>query len=144
KEQLNALSISTTQIVVLGLGTTLGIVAQSLVLIPALKRSGFRWQWRFAARRYEIGRLREVASLAGWVVGYAAASQIGLTVLLKLANKQKDGGFTNFTTADLLFQMPYGIIGVSLLTALMPRMSRAAARGDQQGVIDDLSLGARL
>jgi putative peptidoglycan lipid II flippase len=40
--------------------------------------------------------------------------------------------------------MPYGIIGVALLTALLPRMSRAAARHDVPGVIEDLSLGTRL
>jgi len=136
-------SITTTQIVVLGLGTTLGIVAQSLVLVPALKRTGFKWLWRFRAKPNEMGRFGEVASLAGWVIGYAAASQLGLTILLKIANKHV-GGVTSFTYADLLFQMPYGIIGVSLLTALMPRMSRAAARSNHAGVIRDLSLGARL
>ena len=40
--------------------------------------------------------------------------------------------------------MPYGIIGVALLTALLPRMSRAAARRDIEGVVEDLSLGTRL
>src|SRR3712207_7142554 len=40
--------------------------------------------------------------------------------------------------------MPYGIIGVALLTALVPRMSRAAARSDIPGVVRDLSLGTRL
>jgi putative peptidoglycan lipid II flippase len=48
------------------------------------------------------------------------------------------------SNASLLFQMPYGIIGVALLTALLPRMSRAAARQDVDGVIADLSLGTRL
>ena len=49
-----------------------------------------------------------------------------------------------FTNADLLFQMPYGILVVSLLTAMMPRLSRAAARGDDDAVVADLGLGARL
>ena len=49
-----------------------------------------------------------------------------------------------FTQADLLLQMPYGILVVSLLTALMPRLSRAAAREQHDAVIDDLGLGARL
>jgi putative peptidoglycan lipid II flippase len=52
--------------------------------------------------------------------------------------------FTVFTYSDLLFQMPYGILVVSLLTALMPRLSRAAARRQRQDVVDDLNLGARL
>jgi putative peptidoglycan lipid II flippase len=41
-------------------------------------------------------------------------------------------------------QVPYGVLGVSLLTAIMPRMSRAAAAGDTAAVIGDLSLGERL
>jgi putative peptidoglycan lipid II flippase len=54
------------------------------------------------------------------------------------------GGFTIWTQADLLFQMPYGILVVSILTAIMPRLSRAAVRGDNTAVVEDLSLGARL
>jgi putative peptidoglycan lipid II flippase len=86
--------------------------------------------------------MREVGTLAGWVLAYVVVSQIGVTVIQRvgLAN----GGFAIFTNADLLFQMPYGILVVSLLTAIMPRLSRAAVRGDNQAVLDDLSLGARL
>jgi putative peptidoglycan lipid II flippase len=40
--------------------------------------------------------------------------------------------------------VPYGVLGVSLLTALMPRMSRAAAEGRTADVVSDLSLGSRL
>ena len=47
-----------------------------------------------------------------------------MTVIQKVGND--NGGFSVFTYADLLFQMPYGILVVSLLTAIMPRMSRAA------------------
>jgi putative peptidoglycan lipid II flippase len=139
---LNPANMTTAQVLVIGIGTTLGIVAQALVLVPSLRRTGFHWQWRFRARPNEVGRMREVATLAGWVLGYVVASQVGVTVIQKIGNN--NGGFTVFTYADLLFQMPYGILVVSLLTAIMPRMSRAAARGDNQAVVADLSLGARL
>ncbi|MGH4001918.1 MAG: murein biosynthesis integral membrane protein MurJ, partial [Pseudonocardiaceae bacterium] len=43
----------------------------------------------------------------------------------------------------LLLQLPYGVLGYSLLTAIMPRMSRAAADADWHGVVKDLSLGSR-
>ncbi len=135
-------SITTPQIVVLGLGTTLGIAAQALVLIPALRQSGFRWQWRFRARPNESGRMSEVGTLAGWVFGYVVASQIGVTVIAKVGVSHD--AFAAFTYADLLLQMPYGILVVSLLTALMPRLSRAAVRGEIDAVKDDLNLGARL
>jgi putative peptidoglycan lipid II flippase len=135
--------LSTGEVLLLGIGTTLGIVAQALVLLPALRRTGFRWRLRLDLRGSRLG---EAGPLALWVIGYVVISQIGYLVQLRLANSIPDSepGVTTFTNASLLFQMPYGILGVSLLTALMPRMSRAAARGDQDSVLSDLSLGARL
>jgi putative peptidoglycan lipid II flippase len=140
---LTASSITTAQVLVLGIGTTLGIALQALFLVPFLLRTGFRWRWRWRATGHETGRMSEVRTLASWVLGYVFISQIGLFVLTRVANNYQ-GGPTTFVYADLLFQVPYGIIGVSLLTALMPRMSRSAARGDPGAVVADLSLGARL
>ena len=136
-------TITNTQILVLGIGTTLGIAVQALVLIPYLRRVGFHWRWRFHASVVETVRMSEVSRLAGWVLGYVAISQAGVVVVNWVANHYR-GGPTTFAYADLLFQVPYGVVGVSLLTALMPRMSRSAARGDSAGVVADLSLGARL
>jgi putative peptidoglycan lipid II flippase len=139
---LDPRTMTTAQILVLGIGTTLGIAAQALVLVPALRRTGFTWQWRFRARPGENERLRELGSLAAWVLGYVVVSQVGVSVIQKVGIS--NGGFTVFTNADLLFQMPYGILVVSLLTAIMPRMSRAAVRNDTDEVVADLSLAARL
>jgi putative peptidoglycan lipid II flippase len=139
---LNPSTMTTPQILVIGIGTTLGIAAQALVLIPSLRRTGFTWEWRFRTRAGEQDRLKEIGSLAIWVLGYVVVSQIGVSVIQKVGND--NGGFSVFTYADLLFQMPYGILVVSVLTAIMPRLSRAAVRGDNEAVIADLSLGARL
>jgi putative peptidoglycan lipid II flippase len=141
-DTLNPITMTTAQILVLGIGTTLGIAAQALVLVPALRATGFRWNWRFRARPNEVGRMREVGTLAFWVLGYVVASQIGVTVIARVGLTHD--AFTVFTNADLLVQMPYGILVVSLLTALMPRLSRAAARDERDEVIADLGLGARL
>jgi putative peptidoglycan lipid II flippase len=139
---LTPTSMTTAQILVLGIGTTLGIAAQALVLVPALRRTGFHWKWRFRAYPNEVGRMHEVGTLAMWVLGYVVASQIGVTVIAKVGVGHD--AFTIFTNADLLIQMPYGILVVSLLTALMPRLSRAAARERRDEVVADLGLGARL
>jgi putative peptidoglycan lipid II flippase len=139
---LLASTITTTQVLVLGIGTTLGIAAQAVVLIPYLRRVGFHWQWRFRARPNEVGRLREVGVLGGWVFGYVVASQIGVSVIQRIGIA--NGGLTVFTQVDLLFQVPYGILVVSVLTAIMPRLSRSAVRGDNAAVVADLALGARL
>ena len=135
-------TISNTQILVLGIGTTLGIAAQALILIIPLRRTGFAWRWRFRASPNEAGRMAEFRTLTLWVLGYVAISQAGVVVINRVALSH--GAVQIFANADLLFQVPYGVVGVSLLTALMPRMSRAAARGDIDAVLDDLRLGTRL
>ena len=140
--KLSTGTITTTQILVLGIGTTLGIAAQALVLLVPLRRSGFVWQWRFRASPNEAGRMAEFRTLTLWVLGYVVVSQIGVVVINRVANQ--NGGVQIFAFADLLFMVPYGILGVSLLTALMPRMSRSAARGDTSAVLADLELGSRL
>jgi putative peptidoglycan lipid II flippase len=136
-------TLDAAEVALLGLGTTLGIVVQAVVLLPALRRVGFRWRWRLDLRGSRLG---EAGALALWVIGYVLVSQVGYLVQVRIATGVPPGepGFATFTYASLLFQMPYGILGVSLLTALMPRMSRAAARGDRDRVLADLSLGGRL
>jgi putative peptidoglycan lipid II flippase len=141
---LEPATIEPWQVWLLGGGTTLGIAAQALVLVPLLGRAGVpvrpRWGWRNTG-------LAEAGALGLWVIGYVAVSQVGVVVATRIANEAgRDGGLgsTGFAYASLLFQMPYGIIGVALLTALLPRMSRAASRGDLPGVVEDLSLGTRL
>jgi putative peptidoglycan lipid II flippase len=137
-------TITPGQVWLLGIGTTLGIAVQALVLLPRLRQAGvpLRPQWGL-----KNTGLREAGSLSLWVIGYVAVSQIGVLVATRAANaagNAKALGSAAFANASLLFQMPYGIIGVALLTALVPRMSRAASRHDVAGVVSDLSLGTRL
>ncbi|MGX5656454.1 murein biosynthesis integral membrane protein MurJ, partial [Geodermatophilus nigrescens] len=141
---LEPATITAGQVWLLGGGTLLGIAVQALVLVPLLGRAGVPLRPRWGLR--QTG-LREAGSLGVWVVVYVAVSQIGVIVATRVANAAgRDGGLGNFAfqNASLLFQMPYGIIGVALLTALVPRMSRAAARSDVPGVVRDLALGTRL
>ncbi|HYX94516.1 MAG TPA: murein biosynthesis integral membrane protein MurJ [Geodermatophilus sp.] len=142
--QLTPVTITDGQVWLLGAGTTLGIAVQALVLLPLLRRAGVPVRPRWGLRGTGLG---EAGTLALWVVGYVAISQVGVVVATRIANAAgRAGGLGSigFANASLLFQMPYGIIGVALLTALVPRMSRAAARSDVPGVVRDLSLGTRL
>jgi putative peptidoglycan lipid II flippase len=133
-------SITDPKVLTLGLGVTAGIVAQAFMLIPPLLRSGFRPKWLWGIDR----RMKEFGGLALWIVGYVAVSQVGYTVTTRVLTKGTPGGVTAYSNAWLLFQLPYGVIGVSLLTAIMPRMSRAAADGDTKKLIGDLSYASRI
>ncbi len=132
--------MTTTELLVLGIGTTLGIVLQALVMIPSLLRSGFRFRWRWGWDP----RLAEAGGLVGWAIVYVLVSQVGVVVTTNVANGHNDGGPVTFSYASLLFQMPYGILGVAVLTAIMPRLSRHAAAGRMEEVKDDVSLANRL
>jgi putative peptidoglycan lipid II flippase len=142
---LTARTITTTQILVLGLGTTLGIVVQAAGLIPSLRKVGFRWKWRWDFRELH---LRELARIGGWMLGYVLVSQVGVVVVLKLAklaaNNGNAAGPAIYLNAFLIFAMAHGIVAVSIMTALMPRMSAAAAEHRYADVVDQLSLGTRL
>ena len=129
-----------SRLLVLGLGTTLGIVVQTAVLVPAVRRAGFSYRpvWGWDAR------LTRAGGLAAWAVVYVLIGQIGYVVTTRIATGAEEGALTVFANAWLLLQVPYGVLGVSLLTALMPRLSRAAAAGRTDQVISDLSLGTRL
>jgi putative peptidoglycan lipid II flippase len=142
--ELTPATITPGQVWLLGIGTTLGIAVQALVLLPLLKGAGVPLRPRWGLRHTG---LREAGALGLWVLAYSAVSAVGVLVAMRIANDAgRDGGLGSsaFAYASLLFQMPYGIIGVALLTALLPRMSRAAARHDFPGVTQDLSLGTRL
>ena len=138
------------QVGLLGLGTTLGIVAQSLALIPAMRRVGFRWRPRTDFRREEVA---EIGRMGGWMFGYIAATQVAFLVTTTIANSvtnelQKTpfyyANYTAYTYGWLLFQMPYAVVGISVITALLPRMSAHATEGDLDRVREDFSLGVRL
>ncbi|GAA1250051.1 murein biosynthesis integral membrane protein MurJ [Pseudonocardia aurantiaca] len=128
------------QLLVLGVGTTIGIVAQTLVLLPALGRGGFRYrpQWGWDQR------LTQASGLAGWALLYVLIGQAGLIVTTRIATSADGGAYAIYSNAWLLLQVPYGVLGVSLLTALMPRMSRAAADGRTDDLAADLGLGSKL
>ncbi len=131
--------LSDPKLLVLGLGTTLGIVVQALVLLPALRRAEVRYKprWGWDAR------LGEAGGMALWVTAYVLVGQAGYVVTTRVAAAANPGSVATYTNAWLLLQVPYGVLGVSLLTALLPRMSRSAAAGRVAEVVSDLSLGAR-
>lgn len=139
-------ALSSGQTLLLGLGTTLGVVAMMAALLPSLARADVRLRWRWRPRE---PRLRVAARLGAWVLAYAAVNQIGFIVIAQLASRVKigrrqGGGFTVYSTAYQLFSLPHAIVAVSVISALMPAISAAAAAGDVARVRSQLSRGLRL
>ncbi|MEU4566119.1 murein biosynthesis integral membrane protein MurJ [Micromonospora sp. NPDC023956] len=135
--------MTTGRVLLIGGGTLLGVAIQSIGLLPALRKVGFRWKLRFDFRA--LG-LAELGRLGGWMFCYVAVSQIGLIVLFNLLNRagrENAAGPLIYNNVFLLLMMAHGIIAVSIITALMPRMSAAAADGRYADLAADLSRGTR-
>jgi putative peptidoglycan lipid II flippase len=132
------------RIALIGGGTLLGIVVQSAGLLPALRRVGFRFRWRFDFRALRLG---ELGRLGAWMFLYVGANQVGVLVVLSLINSAGAGaeaGLLVFNMVFLLMMMAHGIVGVSIIMALMPRLSAAAADQRRDDLVADLSKGARM
>ena len=140
-----ASTVSAGGVLLLGIGTTLGIIVQTVALIPALRKVGFRWRPRFDFRRTELA---EISRMAVWMLVYVVSTQITFVVTTRLANAASvhvpDAGVSAYNYSYALFLLPYAIIGVSVTTALLPRMSRHAAEGRFSLVRDDFSASIRL
>ena len=129
--QIDLHNITHWQVQVIGWGSTFGVVLQALILIPVVKRAGLmvrptlRW-----------GGLGKSFSLAGWTLIYVMISQLGYLVTVNVSTtaavrSAKEGittgvGFTPYSNAYLIMMLPYSIITISIITALLPQLSRLA------------------
>ncbi len=128
------------QELLLGLGSTLGIVAQLLVLVPYLKAAGFSYRPRFDFRGSGLGH---TLRLGMWTVLFVIVNQVAYTVVVRLASdgaaaglagEDPGTGYTIYSQTFLLVMVPHAIVTVSLATAVLPRLSAYARDGDLRSV----------
>ncbi|HET7174063.1 MAG TPA: murein biosynthesis integral membrane protein MurJ [Nocardioidaceae bacterium] len=131
---------TSSQETLLGLGSTVGIAIQMLVLLPYLRRSGFTIHPRLDFRGTGLGHTMRLGS---WTIGFVIVDQIAFWVVTHIATSGTSqssctaggahpahaAGFTVYSNAFLITQVPHSIVTVSLATALMPLASRLAAEG---------------
>lgn len=129
-----------TKLLVLGVGTTLGVFAQTAVLLVALRRQrvDLRPLWGIDER------LKRFGTMAAAMVLYVLISQLGLVVGNQIASTAAASGPAIYNYTWLVLMLPFGMIGVTVLTVVMPRLSRNAAADDTKAVLADLSLATRL
>lgn len=125
---------------VLGLGTTAGIAVMALSLYPVVRRTGFRLRFKFDLKHPAV---RRAVRLSGWTFGYVMANQVAVVVIQILA-KPSSGDPTRYQTAFQYFQLPHGLLAVSIMVTFEPLLGRADARGDRPAFNEHLLLGFRL
>ncbi|MER5491887.1 murein biosynthesis integral membrane protein MurJ [Streptomyces sp. NPDC002490] len=139
--------ITAGQVRWLGVGTTAGIAVQALALVPFARAAGFRFRPRFDWRGSGLGASVHAAK---WTLLFVLANLTAHTVVTNYANAadaelpQAGVGFAAYTYAQTIWMLPQSIVTVSLVTALLPRMSRAAAQGRLGDLRADLSRGLRV
>ncbi len=132
-------NLSTAQLVTLGAGTTAGVVAMTVVLVPSLRSVGTRLRLRLDLRG--LG-LRQTGRLAAWTLAYVAVTQGSYVVITNLASN--DDQLPTYTVAFTIWQLPHAVVAVSVITALLPAMSRHAVRGRLDRIRTDVDRGVRL
>ncbi|GAA3191400.1 murein biosynthesis integral membrane protein MurJ [Nonomuraea roseoviolacea] len=134
-------SLTHVQMLLLSIGTSAGVAAQMIVLAAVSRRTGFPLRLRADPRGIGV---RRIVVLAGWTIASVAAAQAVFIVITRIASQAGSGAVSVYSNAYTLFQLPYAVIAVTVITAVLPRMSRAAADRDLARVTADLSRSLRL
>jgi putative peptidoglycan lipid II flippase len=127
-------------LLLLGLGTTLGVVLQAGLLIPSLRRADLHLRFRFDLRHEAV---RTIGRLSGWTFGLVLANQVALVVVLAASEHVGNGAVTAYTYAYTFFQLPYAVIAVSVMTATAPELATHWAQGDLRAFRRRMTIGLR-
>jgi putative peptidoglycan lipid II flippase len=129
--------VSAAETLLLGAGTTAGVVAMTASLVPHLRRLG----WRFCFR-FDLGHpaVRKGARLGVWALGYAGGYQAGLVVVLVLANRI-EGGVAAYQWAWTFFYLPHALFSMPIFNVLFTAMAEHAARAERAALVGRLRDG---
>ncbi|PSL01352.1 putative peptidoglycan lipid II flippase [Haloactinopolyspora alba] len=124
---------TTSESLLLGLGSTAGIATQALILLPVLRATGFTLRFRTDWRGQGLG---EAVRLGLWTFGFVVLNQVAYLVVVKVASGASTvtaggsgAGYSVYSNAMLIMMVPHSVITVSLATALLPRLADLASEG---------------
>ncbi|MGA3352223.1 MAG: murein biosynthesis integral membrane protein MurJ [Acidimicrobiales bacterium] len=127
-------------LLLLGAGTTLGVVVQAVALVPSLMSCGLRIRPRWCPADPAV---REIVNLSGWTFGFVIANQLAVFVVSAIAINIGKATLTAYTYASTFFQLPFGIVAVSVMTTIAPVLASRFTRGDTAGFAEHFGLGLR-
>lgn len=133
------LDLDLAQKLVLGVGTTMGVVLFCFVPVIGLVHAGFSLRVRFDFRHPV---LRRVARDGFWAAGFFAATQLLLIAVLILSNGV-EGGVVVYQLAYVLFMLPHSLFAVPVFTTAFPALTRNVAQGDWSGFAEETARATR-
>ncbi|MCL1923783.1 MAG: hypothetical protein FWG15_08035 [Propionibacteriaceae bacterium] len=138
-------AFTSAQIVLLGVGSLIGIIAQAAILIPFLKKVGFRYRPRFDFLHTGLGATARVAT---WAIAMVLATQVNYIIVTRMAGGATHGGSGAGSyilgASMLIFFLPHSLLTVSLATALLPTLSHLAAGEQWENFMNQLQSSLRI
>lgn len=124
----------------LAIGVLLGGLGQLLFQAPFLKH---RLNYGFILDLTDPGLKKLLAMMLPAVLGLAIF-QLNVLVDNKLASRLGDGSISALQYAIRLFQLPLGVFAAAVSSAVLPRLSVAAAQADAEELAQTLRRGITL
>jgi putative peptidoglycan lipid II flippase len=137
---LHGVTTHRSWLLLLGLGTTLGVVLQAGLLVPSLRRANLPLHFRFDLRHEAV---RTIGRLSGWTFGLVLANQVALLVVLAASEHVGNGAVSAYTYAYTFFQLPYAVVAVSVMSATAPELATHWSDGDLVAFRRRMTIGLR-
>lgn len=131
--------LPTAGLILLGVGTTAGVAIQGIFPFMRLRRLGFRMKLGAGLSDPRFGRLLRLST---FMAGYVVTNMVGLWVALFLAN-QVQGGASAYQYAFVFFQLPHGLLAVSIVTSIFPSLTEHAVAEESEQFAAVLGKGLR-
>lgn len=125
----------------LAIGVLAGGVLQFLLQLPFLKGYGFLPRPSFSFADPAIKRIFLLMGPAALGMG---VYQLNIFVTLWFASRLAEGSVSYLFYASRLMELPLGVFGVAVSTAVLPNLSEHAARGDMTGFRGSISYSVRI
>ncbi len=122
-------------------GAMIGGAMQMLIQVPPVFKQGFRWR---PLLKWNHQGLKKIVRLMGPAVLGLSVTQINLFINTLIASFLPQGSVTYLYYGNRLMQLPLGVFGVAIATALLPVTSKHIAQGDHEQLVKSLSFGFRL
>ena len=127
-------------LVVLAIATTLGVAVQFVIQIPALRKTGFQWR---PVLDFRDPALSETVKIAVPTLIFILGNLVAFSCRNAFSLFSGDDGPSILSYAWMWFQLPYGVVAVSLSRAMFTEQSSAVAKEDWDALRRYVTRGLR-